>query len=128
MVRKQFTPSALAAEEAFEAAAAGGLFAVDVEDDLEARRLLVGGDVGQLRRALHGGEQAGRPLGQLRLVEILERVLVLRAGDAAVDLCGMEKILTAQLEELAGDPSLPARADVGAVDAFLVATYREAWG
>ena len=35
--------------------------------------------------------------------------------------------VTAQLEELAMDSSLPARTDVAAVDAFLVQTYREAW-
>jgi len=51
-----------------------------------------------------------------------------RAGELALeDVLAHLDGVTAQLEELAGDPSLPARADADAVDAFLVATYREAW-
>ena len=55
-------------------------------------------------------------LRQVRAGEVpLEDVLVVLDG------------VTAQLEELAMDSSLPARTDVAAVDAFLVQTYREAW-
>ena len=55
-------------------------------------------------------------LWQVRAGEVpLEDVLVVLDG------------VTAQLEELAMDSSLPARTDVDAVDAFLVQTYREAW-
>ena len=49
--------------------------------------------------------------GELALDDVLERI------DAA----------TVQLEELADDPSLPARPDIARVDAFLVRTYRAAW-
>lgn len=49
--------------------------------------------------------------GELELDDVLERI------DAA----------TVQLEELADDPSLPARPDVARVDEYLVRTYRAAW-
>ena len=58
------------------------------------------------------GEELRGLAGELALDDVLERI------DAA----------TVQLEELADDPSLPARPDVARVDAFLVRTYRGAWG
>jgi predicted nucleotidyltransferase len=49
--------------------------------------------------------------GQVPLEEVLRRI------DAA----------TAELEQAAHDPRLPAKSDVATVDAFLVSAYRRAW-
>jgi hypothetical protein len=51
-----------------------------------------------------------------------------RAGEVPLDdvLAHLDGV-SAQLEELSHGAALPAKPDVGAVDAFLVQTYREAW-
>jgi predicted nucleotidyltransferase len=51
-----------------------------------------------------------------------------RAGEVPLeDVLAHLDGVSARLEELGLDPSLPARTDVAAVEAFLVQTYRETW-
>jgi uncharacterized protein len=51
-----------------------------------------------------------------------------RAGEVPLaDVLAHLDGVSARLEELVADGSLPASTDVAAVDAFLVQTYREAW-
>jgi hypothetical protein len=60
-----------------------GFLAVDVHAELQAAGLLVAGYVDQARLCAEFREELRRPCGQLGLVGVLERVLVLRAAHAA---------------------------------------------
>ena len=65
---------------------ARGPLAVHLDADLQAAGLLVGGDIRQLRPVAQHVQQLGRPFRQFRHVGVGQRVLVLGAADAAVDL------------------------------------------
>ena len=56
------------------------------ERELQAPGLLVARDVGELGQRAQPARAPRRPGGELVGVGVLERVLVLRAADAAVDL------------------------------------------
>jgi uncharacterized protein len=52
-----------------------------------------------------------------------------RAGELPLeDVLARLDAVTVELEEVAANPALPAKADIGRVDEFLVRTYRAAWG
>jgi predicted nucleotidyltransferase len=52
-----------------------------------------------------------------------------RAGELPLeDVLARLDAVTVELEEVAANPALPAKADVATVDDFLVRTYRAAWG
>src|SRR6185437_11608863 len=67
-----------------DAVARGGV-AVDLKLDRRALRLLVGGDVAQLRQRLHLGEDLRRPLVELGEVGVLQREFELGAGGTAAE-------------------------------------------
>ncbi len=53
----------------------------------------------------------------------------MRAGELPLeDVLARLDAVTVELEEIAANPALPAKADIDAVDDFLVRTYRAAWG
>ena len=67
-------------------AEARGLVAVDGERQCGAARLLVAGDIAQLRQRLHLGEDLRGPRVELAQIGVEQRVLILRAGQPAADI------------------------------------------
>ena len=59
--------------------------AVDLQLQRRSLRLLVGGDVAQLRQRLHLGQDLGRPLVQFVKIGILQREFELRPGRPATE-------------------------------------------
>ena len=57
-----------------------------VSDSMVLLGLLVGGDVAQLRQLLQLRQQPRRPVVELVDIRVLQRVLVLRARQAAADV------------------------------------------
>ena len=64
----------------------GGRLAIDRDHHLLAEILLIRRDVGEIGLLLQFAEKLVGPQAKLRLVQILENVLVLRARQPALDL------------------------------------------